>query len=384
MLPTSPPVFVSYASKDKALVHPLADWLAAEGIGVWIDRDQIRGGQYFGTEIVRGIGGAKAFLLMCSPHSMASEVVYYEVAYSVSAGVHARLPVWLTPVVGSPIDAYPPRIRLFLPHQCLFVANLPPATWHEQVKSSLLGMGIRPTPEPLPSADEYKRAAANGDWATVIRLGERLLRTWPGDEQLLRGVAGARRRLEAERESLVARLAGQPTPADWDEYLTRFPDGPLTDHAKFRLAGSLPLPALGPFLGRCAVGGTAAWQIADAIARLRLKDRTTARQRLDQLRVVEPTNAAAAYFSAVAQVAMVGVSKMTLERIGPVNELLTLCWQLAPTCGYPWLLAAYLAREYHERKQQRGPFGSSAELQRGAAAAGLTASDHAELHALLS
>jgi len=145
----------------------------------------------------------------------------------------------------------------------------------------------------------------------------------------------------------------------------------------------LPRPALGGFVTRAASGGTVPWEIAGALARLRLRNREVARQTLDRLRVSEPTNPAVAYFLAVAMVATCGVPKLSFEKLGPVNELLTLCWQLSPTCGYPWLLAEFLAREYYERRQQRGPFGSAAELLRGAFAAGLTTSDVAELAALL-
>ena len=381
-----PAVFVSYSSRDRDIVHPLADWLLGTGIGVWLDRDQIPPGKYFGTEIVRGIRSAKVVLLMCSPHSLKSEIVFREVSLALNVQVYQMVPIWLSRVSGNPVDAYPERFQLALSHvQCLFTAGIPPSVWYPQLIGILGGLGVRPGPIPGPAAfPAYTAAVANRDWPRVVELGTALLRARPGHPNLIQGVENARGWLEHERSALLDRIRANPTPADWEAYLARFPGESLADHAKFRLAADLPLNTLGPFLIRCDRSTDAGSVVAGAIARLRLKDHSTALQTLERTRTADPMNSAAAYYLALGLVAATGLRKLILERLERVNELLQLARSLAPECGFPDLLTAFLAREYYEPRRMRSPFGKSDELFQRAMDAGLTPSDYTALSQIIS
>lgn len=74
-----PDVFVSYAHANSETVLPLASDLEAGGIGVWIDRDDIKGGQGWAGMIVRAIKSSGRFCLMCSAEAFASDHVRREV-----------------------------------------------------------------------------------------------------------------------------------------------------------------------------------------------------------------------------------------------------------------------------------------------------------------
>src|SRR4051812_21066354 len=77
--PASAEVFISYASADRSRVLPVADQLRLAGVPAWFDRSRIEGGMRWAEEIVRGIQGAKALLLMCSDAAMRSRAVRQEV-----------------------------------------------------------------------------------------------------------------------------------------------------------------------------------------------------------------------------------------------------------------------------------------------------------------
>ncbi len=72
-------VFVSYAHANSDTVLPLASDLEAGGVGVWIDRDDLKGGQGWAGMIVRAIKSSGRFCLMCSAEAFASDHVRREV-----------------------------------------------------------------------------------------------------------------------------------------------------------------------------------------------------------------------------------------------------------------------------------------------------------------
>ncbi len=74
-----PYVFLSYASSDRERALGIADLLEAQGVTVWLDRRSIAGGSSWSAEIVRGIRGCTALVVLCSPASMASENVQQEI-----------------------------------------------------------------------------------------------------------------------------------------------------------------------------------------------------------------------------------------------------------------------------------------------------------------
>ena len=75
----APYVFVSYASADGAQAMHIAALLFEQGIPVWIDRQGIEGGTTWSAEIVRGIEGSAAVVVLCSEAAMRSRNVRQEI-----------------------------------------------------------------------------------------------------------------------------------------------------------------------------------------------------------------------------------------------------------------------------------------------------------------
>ena len=75
-----PYLFISYASVDHARVLPLTRTLEAAGVRVWRDQEAIPGGSIYGPEIVAGIEGCAALVVMCSAAALSSPNVRQEIA----------------------------------------------------------------------------------------------------------------------------------------------------------------------------------------------------------------------------------------------------------------------------------------------------------------
>jgi adenylate cyclase len=92
-----PDIFISYSRKDSAQAEQLAELLSSAGISVWIDKAGIDLATSWSGEIVDAITNCKAFLILLSPNSIASENVIKEVAL---AGSRKKkiLPLDLEPV----------------------------------------------------------------------------------------------------------------------------------------------------------------------------------------------------------------------------------------------------------------------------------------------
>jgi TIR domain len=73
-------LFLSYSRDDSAMVDRLRTDLEAAGHGVWLDTDDIRGGERWRTSIAEGIRGADRVILLISSHSMTSENVSRELS----------------------------------------------------------------------------------------------------------------------------------------------------------------------------------------------------------------------------------------------------------------------------------------------------------------
>lgn len=78
-MPTYFDAFISYSSHNRPQVIEIATALRSNGVSLWRDGEQIRGGQCYGLEIVDGIKHSKMFVLMCTKSSMASKNVLKEV-----------------------------------------------------------------------------------------------------------------------------------------------------------------------------------------------------------------------------------------------------------------------------------------------------------------
>lgn len=90
-------IFISYSRKDSKAVDNIAARLQRDGFDVWLDREDIRGGELWREAIVKAVDHAYAFVLMLSPDSAASENVRKEVDLAEGAG-RALLPLLLAPV----------------------------------------------------------------------------------------------------------------------------------------------------------------------------------------------------------------------------------------------------------------------------------------------
>jgi len=88
-------VFISYSSADDTWVQKLRTALAAKGIRVWLDKDQIRPGDLFVDALETGIASANCVALVVSPESNRSGWVKEE--YHRALVLHS--PVRLIPVL---------------------------------------------------------------------------------------------------------------------------------------------------------------------------------------------------------------------------------------------------------------------------------------------
>ena len=75
---TAPYVFISYSSRDRERAVAVAEALDQSGISVWFDRRSIAAGSSWDAEIVRGVLGAGAVILLVSEASVSSPNVQQE------------------------------------------------------------------------------------------------------------------------------------------------------------------------------------------------------------------------------------------------------------------------------------------------------------------
>jgi len=90
-------IFISYSRKDSEVVDGIVARLTQDGFKVWIDREDIKGGELWREAIVEAVDTAYACILMLSPDSVASNNVRKEVDLTEGAG-KALVPVLLAPV----------------------------------------------------------------------------------------------------------------------------------------------------------------------------------------------------------------------------------------------------------------------------------------------
>ena len=61
-------VFLSYSSRDKAVVRPLAERLRADGLRVWFDDWEVERGGHIQSKIDEGLEGSRVLVLCMSAH----------------------------------------------------------------------------------------------------------------------------------------------------------------------------------------------------------------------------------------------------------------------------------------------------------------------------
>jgi tetratricopeptide (TPR) repeat protein len=379
--------FISYSSADRPFTRDLRDWLEDIGYRTWFDRDQIHVGDYFGTEIVKGLRRAKSLILICTDTSLMSDNCHCEIATAWNVGIRHFFPIWINPPKG-----YPPRFELILSKfQYLETFGRSEEEWREQLRVAVLKQGIRPDSAlpPKPTKAELSQAASSKDWLEFIRLCQLSLRH--SDSPIMRkNLVTARRELEIEEDRFRDDLQRDPrNPELWRLYLQRYPNGSRSEYARFALSHHLPIPELRSYLTDCIRRGGVdnidgdAWLIAAGIVHLRLRNFKAALDLFQQVIDRDPTNGAAVFHKVVAQIADWTLANLVLERVRRMESQLQTSLELNPDCGMPYLLAFWLVRNYYEPKKLKSPFGTGAQLWDQAKQCGSIMSDYENLSKIL-
>jgi hypothetical protein len=79
-------IFISYSRRDLQIVNRLVEMMQHGGIRIWIDREEIKAGKLWRTQIVQAIDTCDAFVLMLSSSAAASENVRKEVDLAQDSG----------------------------------------------------------------------------------------------------------------------------------------------------------------------------------------------------------------------------------------------------------------------------------------------------------
>ena len=79
-------IFISYSRRDLEAVDSIVEKIEATGMGVWIDREDIKPGKTWRVQIVEAIATCDAFVLMLSSNSAASDNVRREIDLAQDAG----------------------------------------------------------------------------------------------------------------------------------------------------------------------------------------------------------------------------------------------------------------------------------------------------------
>ncbi|HET6822745.1 MAG TPA: toll/interleukin-1 receptor domain-containing protein [Anaerolineales bacterium] len=79
-------VFISYSRRDLEIVNHLVERMQRAGINIWIDREEIKAGKLWRTQIVQAIDTCDAFVLMLSSSAAASENVRKEIDLAQDSG----------------------------------------------------------------------------------------------------------------------------------------------------------------------------------------------------------------------------------------------------------------------------------------------------------
>jgi len=91
-------VFLSYSRLDHDFADRVIDCLKHQGIQVWVDTQEIQGGDAWRAAIVRAITDCEAFLVILSPQCVASKNVVKELSLASEKNRH------IIPIIGEPCD----------------------------------------------------------------------------------------------------------------------------------------------------------------------------------------------------------------------------------------------------------------------------------------
>lgn len=157
----APYVFLSYSSTDRARALRVADLLESHGVPVWIDRKSIAGGTSWGAEIVRGIRGAAALIVLCSEAAIRSKNVQQEVQLAWECD-RPLLPLLLEAV------QVPDAMRYALAgRQWIEILERPDDEWIGPAIHALVGAGLAVPSPTLVDPSSLPRSAMDHGLPTV-------------------------------------------------------------------------------------------------------------------------------------------------------------------------------------------------------------------------
>lgn len=145
------PIFISYASRDYERVTAIADVLTAYGLPVWRDKQDLRGGDHFGTVIAAAIRQAFCLLVCCSQASLNSPNVRQEIQLAWKYRV-PYLPLLLAPMPASH------QIEYWLEgFQWIEVLDKAPGEWMPRLEAALSALAVsRPLAPDADAASKKK------------------------------------------------------------------------------------------------------------------------------------------------------------------------------------------------------------------------------------
>jgi hypothetical protein len=92
-------IFLSYSRHDQQFADSLTNSLETHGIQVWVDQQNLQGGDSWRSAISEAITGCDAFVVVLSPDSVRSKNVAKELSMAESHDRHILLrfrPPWTT------------------------------------------------------------------------------------------------------------------------------------------------------------------------------------------------------------------------------------------------------------------------------------------------
>lgn len=170
-----PEVFISYARRDLARLEELQFQLAALSVSFWIDHKDIKGSQFFPSEISKAIRQSRLVILLCSEAAQHSLNVRQELML---AWKYQRpcLPLLLERI------RYNDQFEYFLEGiQWIEILDLPVNEWMHRVSRALkaIGVGISSSAIELHEADTIRPSTTRPSMQSLRALASFNDCIWP-------------------------------------------------------------------------------------------------------------------------------------------------------------------------------------------------------------
>jgi TolB-like protein/Tfp pilus assembly protein PilF len=159
---TSRAVFLSYASQDAEAAERIATVLRAEGIEVWFDKSQLRGGDTWDRQIRKEIHDCRLFIAVISARTESRDEGYFrrewKLAVDRTVDLAADVPFLLPVVIDDTNEATSRVPDEFLRVQWIRLpAGSATPTFVERIARLMAG-GVRERPEPMRAPQLPRRA----------------------------------------------------------------------------------------------------------------------------------------------------------------------------------------------------------------------------------